>query len=150
MMVKNDCIWILFVDIVCGEKLPLSYTKIYTMSDLCSCVSLQPAVRGDFNAAIRGSLKPAVRGEINAAVRGSPKSVAICSLQAHHPRGTQRRRPYLTQARRPRLTQSRRPQLCSVMSDFKFKLSFIVIPLHVWTYSETKCRASQDHGDCLS
>ncbi len=134
MKVKNYCIWILFVDIVCGEKLPLSYTKIYTMSDLCSCVFLQPAVRG----------------EINVAIRGSPKSVAICSLQAHHPRGTQRRRPYLTQVRRPRLTQSRRPQLCSVMSDFKFKLTFIVIPLHVWTYSGTKCRSSQDHGDCLS
>ncbi len=29
---------------------------------------------------------------------------------------------------------------------FKFKLSFIVIPLHVGTYSGTKCRASQDHG----
>ncbi len=29
---------------------------------------------------------------------------------------------------------------------FKFKLSFIVIPLHVWTYSGTRCRASQDHG----
>ncbi len=28
----------------------------------------------------------------------------------------------------------------------KFKLSFIVIPLHVWTYSGTRCRASQDHG----
>ncbi len=28
----------------------------------------------------------------------------------------------------------------------KFKLSFIVIPLHVGTYSGTKCRASQDHG----
>ncbi len=26
------------------------------------------------------------------------------------------------------------------------KLSFIVIPLHVWTYSGTKRRASQDHG----
>ncbi len=26
------------------------------------------------------------------------------------------------------------------------KLSFIVIPLHVGTYSGTKCRASQDHG----
>ncbi len=26
------------------------------------------------------------------------------------------------------------------------KLSFIVIPLHVWTYSGTRCRASQDHG----
>ncbi len=26
------------------------------------------------------------------------------------------------------------------------KLSFIVIPLHVRTYSGTKCRASQDHG----
>ncbi len=26
---------------------------------------------------------------------------------------------------------------------FKFKLSFIVIPLHVGTYSRTKCRASQ-------
>ncbi len=30
--------------------------------------------------------------------------------------------------------------------EFKFKLSFIVIPLHVGTYSGTKCRASQDHG----
>ncbi len=30
--------------------------------------------------------------------------------------------------------------------NFKFKLSFIVIPLHVWTYSGTRCRASQDHG----
>ncbi len=29
---------------------------------------------------------------------------------------------------------------------FKFKLSFIVIPLHVGTYSGTKCRASQEHG----
>ncbi len=26
------------------------------------------------------------------------------------------------------------------------ELSFIVIPLHVGTYSGTKCRASQDHG----
>ncbi len=26
------------------------------------------------------------------------------------------------------------------------KLSFIVIPLHVWTYSGTKCHASQDQG----
>ncbi len=26
------------------------------------------------------------------------------------------------------------------------KLSFIVIPLHVWTYSGTRCRASQDHS----
>ncbi len=26
------------------------------------------------------------------------------------------------------------------------KLSFIVIPLHVGTYSGTKCHASQDHG----
>ncbi len=26
------------------------------------------------------------------------------------------------------------------------KLSFIVIPLHVWIYSGTRCRASQDHG----
>ncbi len=31
-------------------------------------------------------------------------------------------------------------------SKFKFKLSFIVIPLHVGTYSGTKCHASQDHG----
>ncbi len=29
---------------------------------------------------------------------------------------------------------------------WKLKLSFIVIPLHVGTYSEMKCRASQDHG----
>ncbi len=33
-----------------------------------------------------------------------------------------------------------------VMFKFKFKLSFIVIPLHVGTYSGTKCRASHDHG----
>ncbi len=26
------------------------------------------------------------------------------------------------------------------------KLIFIVIPLHVWTYSGTKCHAAQDHG----
>ncbi len=26
------------------------------------------------------------------------------------------------------------------------KSSFIVIPLHVWTYSGTRCRVSQDHG----
>ncbi len=32
------------------------------------------------------------------------------------------------------------------LAAFKFKLSFIVIPLHVGTYSGTKCRASQDHG----
>ncbi len=29
------------------------------------------------------------------------------------------------------------------------KLSFIVIPLHVWTYSVTRCRAPQDHGATL-
>ncbi len=34
----------------------------------------------------------------------------------------------------------------SIKFKFKFKLSFIVIPLHVWTYSGTRCRASQDHG----
>ncbi len=33
-----------------------------------------------------------------------------------------------------------------LLIKFKFKLSFIVIPLHVWTYSGTRCRASQDHG----
>ncbi len=33
---------------------------------------------------------------------------------------------------------------------FKFKLSFIVITLHVWTYSGTRCRASQDHGATLN
>ncbi len=37
-------------------------------------------------------------------------------------------------------------QIHSSSSRFKFKLSFIVIPLHVWTYSGTRCRASQDHG----
>ncbi len=31
-------------------------------------------------------------------------------------------------------------------SQVQVKLSFIVIPLHVGTYSGTKCRASQDHG----
>ncbi len=38
----------------------------------------------------------------------------------------------------------------SVINTFQnksqVKSSFIVIPLHVWTYSGTKCRASQDHG----
>ncbi len=34
----------------------------------------------------------------------------------------------------------------SSLFKFKFKLSFIVIPLHVGTCSGTKCRASQDHG----
>ncbi len=32
------------------------------------------------------------------------------------------------------------------MKSSQVKLSFIVIPLHVWTYSGTRCRASQDHG----
>ncbi len=36
--------------------------------------------------------------------------------------------------------------VCDSYCQVKFKLSFIVIPLHVWTYSGTKCRASQDHG----
>ncbi len=31
-------------------------------------------------------------------------------------------------------------------SSCQVKLSFIVIPLHVWAYSGTRCRASQDHG----
>ncbi len=34
---------------------------------------------------------------------------------------------------------------CQVKSS-QVKLSFIVIPLHVETYSGTRCRASQDHG----
>ncbi len=33
-----------------------------------------------------------------------------------------------------------------VKFKIKFKLSFIVIPLHVWTYSGTRCHASQDPG----
>ncbi len=36
--------------------------------------------------------------------------------------------------------------VATITFKFKFKLSFIVIPLHVWTYSGTRCRASQDHG----
>ncbi len=32
------------------------------------------------------------------------------------------------------------------LKSSQVKLSFIVIPLHVWTYSGTRCRASQDHG----
>ncbi len=48
------------------------------------------------------------------------------------------------------LTQTEIALCLSVIDDFKFKfkfkLSFIVIPLHVWTYSGTRCRASQDHG----
>ncbi len=31
-------------------------------------------------------------------------------------------------------------------SQVQVKLSFIVIPLHVGTYSGTKCRASRVHG----
>ncbi len=34
----------------------------------------------------------------------------------------------------------------NVCKSSQVKLSFIVIPLHVWTYSGTRCRASQDHG----
>ncbi len=52
-----------------------------------------------------------------------------------------------------RATKSTQEDLCALCDDyddfkfkFKFKLSFIVIPLHVWTYSGTRCRASQDHG----
>ncbi len=33
-----------------------------------------------------------------------------------------------------------------IIKSSQVKLSFIVIPLHVWTYSGTRCRASQDHG----
>ncbi len=32
------------------------------------------------------------------------------------------------------------------LKSSQVKFSFIVIPLHVWTYSGTRCRASQDHG----
>ncbi len=35
---------------------------------------------------------------------------------------------------------------CYHFKSSQVKLSFIVIPLHVWTYSGTRCRASQDHG----
>ncbi len=31
-------------------------------------------------------------------------------------------------------------------NNIQVKSSFIVIPLQVWTYSGTRCRASQDHG----
>ncbi len=34
-------------------------------------------------------------------------------------------------------------------SKYQVKLSFIVITLHVWTYSGTRCHASQDHGATL-
>ncbi len=34
----------------------------------------------------------------------------------------------------------------SQVKSSQVKLSFIVIPLHVWTYSGTRCRASQEHG----
>ncbi len=37
-------------------------------------------------------------------------------------------------------------QLRDAIKSSQVKLSFIVIPLHVWTYSGTRCRASQDHG----
>ncbi len=33
-----------------------------------------------------------------------------------------------------------------ISKSSQVKLSFIVIPLHVWTYSGTRCRVSQDHG----
>ncbi len=33
-----------------------------------------------------------------------------------------------------------------VSSQVQVKLSFIVIPLHVWTYIGARCHASQDHG----
>ncbi len=35
---------------------------------------------------------------------------------------------------------------CCQVKSSQVKLSFIVIPLHVWTYSGTRCRVSQDHG----
>ncbi len=38
------------------------------------------------------------------------------------------------------------PDLFILFKSSQVKLSFIVIPLHVGTYSGTKCRASQDHG----
>ncbi len=41
------------------------------------------------------------------------------------------------------LTASEYP---SQVKSSQVKLSFIVIPLHVGTYSGTRCRASQDHG----
>ncbi len=34
----------------------------------------------------------------------------------------------------------------SQVKSSQVKLSFIVILLHVWTYSGMRCRASQDHG----
>ncbi len=36
--------------------------------------------------------------------------------------------------------------LVQTSKSSQVKLSFIVIPLHVGTYSGTRCRASQDHG----
>ncbi len=38
-------------------------------------------------------------------------------------------------------------KLIILVSSSQVKLSFIIIPLHVGTYSGMKCRASQDHGD---
>ncbi len=40
----------------------------------------------------------------------------------------------------------RAPRGLYQVKSSQVKLSFIVIPLHVWTYSGTRCRASQDHG----
>ncbi len=40
----------------------------------------------------------------------------------------------------------RRQNRDSYIKSSQVKLSFIVIPLHVWTYSGMRCRVSQDHG----
>ncbi len=44
------------------------------------------------------------------------------------------------------ITRCKFAYLVSSHFSSQVKLSFIVIPLHVWTYSGTRCRASQDHG----
>ncbi len=38
------------------------------------------------------------------------------------------------------------PETPATNKSSQVKLSFIVIPLHVWPYSGTRCRVSQDHG----
>ncbi len=43
-----------------------------------------------------------------------------------------------------KVVKKERKKILSLSSQVKSK--FIVIMLHVWTYSGTKCRVSQDHG----
>ncbi len=70
--------------------------------------------------------------------RSSPHLISRCILRIPTPPSPQYVLLYIRKKSfGPHLDQSYK---------FKFKSRFIVIPLHVGTYSGTKCRASQVHG----